>query len=890
MVSSYNFKTVEKKWQARWDKAKAFKAIDNSKQKKYYVLEMLPYPSGKGLHVGHVRNYVIGDAFARYKRMRGFNILHPIGWDAFGLPSENTAIAKGIHPNKSIKENIENMQIRLRALGISYDWDREVSTHDPSYYKWDQWLFLKLMENGLVYKKKALGNWCPKCKTTLANEDVKAGKCWRCHAEVYQKEIDQWFVKITKYADQLLEGLDKIDWSNKLKSLQTNWIGKSKGTEIYFKESETNDTLKVFTTRPDTLFGVTFLVFAPEHPKVIEYVKGTKYEAPVKEFLKRTKKLSELDRISKEKDGLFIGRYAINPANGDKIPIYIGNFVVMGYGTGMIIAVPAHDQRDFEFAKKYDIPIKSVIEPLTKGDINIIIDDNDFSDVAKETRKIAHYNEDVSPEQKSYSIKKDRKRSLNRYLNKNILDQSSNFIIPFPHVQHIIEVTGAFIGEGTLINSKSFDGINNRAAFKKITDWLIKRKQGRYVTNYKIRDWNISRQRYWGSPIPIIYCKKCGAVPVPEKDLPVELPLNIKFDKKGAAPLATDKKFANVKCPACNGPGERETDTMTTFVDSAWYFLRYCDPHNSKKIFDPKKVNYWMPVDQYIGGIEHAVGHLMYSRFITKFLKKLGYLNFDEPFLKLLNQGMVNKGGVKMSKSKGNVVDPMDTIIKYGADTLRTYELFMAQPDSEIEWSDKDLLSIHKLIIRISQMHKLKQVHKKDYIDSITQTKIEKVTEHLDNLMMNKALIELMDFYNKIERTPSTYATKIFLQLMFPFAPHVCEETWSKLKCKGILATTSWPKVSKTRINNKAEEFEELMQKTSDDIQHICKIVGTKNPKKVCIYTIPPECAQYNSCKAVLHKKFGADVSVFAVNDRKKYDPYNKATKAKKGRPAIYLE
>jgi leucyl-tRNA synthetase len=835
----YDYKKIEAKWQDAWKKAGIFKAIDpdeskirgsanqrfvgSSKKKKYYVLEMLPYPSGYGLHMGHARNYSIGDSYTRYKRMQGFNVIYPMGWDSFGLPSENYAISKGVHPTVSIAQNIKTMKTQMAKMGFSYDWDREIATHDPEYYRWDQWLFLKLLEKGLVYKKKATGNWCPKCNTTLANEDVKSGRCWRCDAEVIQKEIDQWFVKITKYADKLLLGLNKIDWSNSLKTLQKNWIGKSSGTEIYFKEAETGEQLRVFTTRPDTLFGVTFLVFAPEHPKVMEYVKGTKYEAKVKNFLERTNKLNELERISKEKDGLFIGKYAINPATGDKIPIYIGNFVLMGYGTGMIIAVPAHDQRDFEFAKKYDIPIKVVINPS------------------------------------DYKLNPDK-------------------------------MSRAFMGQGVMTNSGEFNDDSNIEATNKITDWLTKTKQGKKVTYYKIRDWNISRQRYWGSPIPIIYCDKCGAVPVPEKYLPVKLPLDIKFSKKGSVPLATNDNFVNAKCPKCGGKGKRETDTMTTFVDSAWYFLRYCDPKNSKQIFDKKKAKYWMPIDQYIGGIEHAVGHLMYSRFITKFLNKLGYLDFNEPFLKLLNQGMVNKNGVRMSKSKGNVVDPTEITDKYGADTLRTYLLFVAQPDTSIEWSEKDLSGIHKFIIKVSEMHKLKESKDKTYIESVTQSKIKTVTHELENLMMNKAIIELIDFANKIERTPSKYSIKVFLQMLAPFAPHVCEEVWSKLGEKGLIAASKWPEIDNKKINLKAEEIQNLLEKTAEDIQHICKIVGKKNPKKVCIYTIPMECKQYGACKDYLHKKFGADVSVFAVNDPKKYDPYNKATKAKPKRPAIYLE
>jgi leucyl-tRNA synthetase len=819
---SYNFKKAEKKWQKAWKDAGIFKAEDKSQKKKFYCLEMLPYPSGEGLHVGHTRNYTIGDAYARYKRMQGFNVLYPMGWDSFGLPSENAAIKKGIHPNKSVNQSIASMKVRLNALGSSHDWDREIATHDPENYKWDQWLFLKLLEHGLIYRKKSTGNWCPKCQTTLANEDVKAGLCWRCDSEVIQKQLYQWFAKTTDYADELLEGLDKIRFSNRLKTLQKNWIGKSQGVEVYFKESETKETLPVFTTRPDTLYSCTFLVFAPEHQKVKEWVIGTKYEKPVREFLERTKKLNELDRISKDKDGLFIGKYAINPVNGEKIPIYIANFVILGYGTGIVLA-DAHDQRDFEFAKKYDIPLKFVISP-----------DGNPSDASKANR--------------------------------------------------------AYTNDGILFNSRKFSGMHNRKALPLMIQWIVDNKNGRKVTNYKLRDWNLSRQRYWGAPIPIIYCEKCGAVPVPEKDLPVKLPLKVDFAKKGLSPLATSKSFINTKCPKCKGLGKRETDTMTTFVDSSWYFLRYCDPKNGKQMFDKKKVNYWMPVDQYIGGIEHAVGHLMHSRFITKFLKKIGYLDFDEPFKKLLNQGMVNLHGVKMSKSKGNVVDPLDVIAKHGADTLRSYQLFIAQPDTSYEWSEKEVIGIDRFINKVSNMHELKDCEKKVYTDSITQKKIQIVTAYTEELQFNKSLIELIDFANKIEKYPSKYAIKVLLKMLAPFAPHVCEETWHLMGEKTLIATESWPTFDKKKINEKVEKTEELLDKTAEDIQHICKIVGKDTIKKICLYVIPPECKQYENCAEFLIKKFKANISVFAVNDPKKFDPQGKAKKAKPGRPAIYLE
>ena len=811
------FTQIEKKWQRRWNKGAAFFSRVNSNKKKFYNLEMLPYPSGTGLHTGHARNYSIGDAIARYKRMQGFNVIYPMGWDSFGLPSENEAIKRGVHPTISINQNIATFKRQMNAMGLSYDWNREITTHNPEYYQWNQWLFLKLFENNLAYHKKTPGNWCPGCKTTLANEDVKEGHCWRCDSEIVQKEIQQWFFKITKFSNSLLSGLEKIDWSPQLKALQRNWIGKSIGIEINFREATSGKSIPVFTTRPDTLFGCTYVVLAPEHPVVKSLIVGTKEEPEVNRFLNKLSKQNERERMSKEKEGLFIGKYAINPINNKKIPIFVANFVLRGYGTGAIMSVPGHDSRDYEFAKKYKLPIKTVI-----------------------TSKTALKN-------KAYS------------------------------------------GEGKLVNSGKYSGLSSESAREKISEYLIKRKLARKKVNYKIRDWNVSRQRYWGTPIPIIHCERCGIVPVPEKDLPVRLPRKVDYNKPAKSPLDTNSAFVNTNCPSCKGRAKRETDTMTTFVDSSWYFLRYCDPKNRQAIFDKKKIAYWMPVDQYIGGTEHAVGHLLYSRFITKFLKKLGYVKFDEPFIRLLNQGMVLKDGSKMSKSKGNIVDPLDMISKYGADTLRTYLLFIAAPETAFEWSDKDIRGIHKLMKKVLSASKLKENKSmQSFVDSLANKKIIEITTYYDNQEFNKAIISLMEFFSFIEKYPSKYALRIFIGMFNPIAPHVCEEVWEKLGNRTMLAKTAWPKYNSAKVNEKEYKKGVGIEKLVEDVRNILKIVSGR-PKNLFIYTIPNEYGIYNSAGSILSKRLNMSVNVFASNDSNKIDPEGKAKKARPGKPGIYL-
>jgi len=762
------FKNIEEKWR----KAKIFEAKEG-KGKKYYVLEMYPYPSAFAGHVGHARNYVIGDSFARFMRMLGYNVLYPMGWDAFGLPSENAAIELGIHPQKGVAESIKTFKDQLNMLSISYDWTKEITSCDPKYYKWNQWIFLKLFENGLAYKKFASGNWCPHCKTVLANEDVKEGKCWRCETEVIQKEINQWFFKITEYADRLLEDLEKIEWSERLKAMQRNWIGKSHGVNLFFKIKDVDLEIKTFTTRADTYFGITFIVIAPEQPLVKGLIKDSKNKKEIEEFIEESKKLSELQRtmLTKEKKGIFTGKYAVNPVTKEKIPIWIANYVVATYGTGIVIGVPTQDQRDFEFAKKYKLRLKNVINPPGK------------------------------------ELKEEKMKE-------------------------------AYTEEGIMTNSEQFNGMKSKEAIKAIADFLVKKKYADYTINYKIRDWCVSRQRYWGAPIPVVYCDKCGTVSIPEKDLPVKLPLDVEFGKEGAPPLATNKDFVNTKCPKCKGPAKRETDTMTTFVDSSWYYLRYVSPHYKKAIFDKEKIKHWLPVDQYIGGIEHAVGHLMYSRFITKFLKDKGYLDFDEPFLKLLNQGMVNKGGVKMSKSKGNTVDPRDVIKEHGVDALRTYLLFMAHPSRDVEWSDKEMVGVSKFLEKVRNMiENVKNAKGDEYIESVTQRKIKSITEAMKNLEQNVAIQELMNFINKISKHPSLYSYKIFLKMLTPFAPNTAEELWEMLGEEEMISIQKWSEPDESKINLKVEAGEEFISQIIKDIIEIKKLSKIEKPVTTTIFT-----------------------------------------------------
>lgn len=744
---NYDFETIEKKWQEKWENEKAFKTEICDKPK-YYTLEMFPYPSGN-LHMGHVRNYSIGDVVARFKKMQGFNVLHPMGWDSFGLPAENAAIKNGANPKDWTYSNIDNMRQQLKSLGISYDWDREVATCKPDYYKFTQKLFLEFFNHDLAYKKKSYVNWCPSCQTVLANEQVVNGKCERCKSEVGKKDLEQWFFKITEYADELLQDLDKLKgWPDKVKTMQANWIGKSRGAEVSFKIDGTDESLTVYTTRPDTIFGVTYMVIAPEHPIVAKLIEGSETEEECKAFIHKMQFLNEIERTSSEaeKEGVFTGKYMINPITGDKIPLYLANYVLTDYGTGVVMAVPAHDQRDFDFAKKYNLPIKVVITP-------------DGSDIDGNTME------------------------------------------------------ASFEAEGIMVNSGEFNGMGNREALQKIIDFMDEKGIGESKVNFRLRDWLISRQRYWGAPIPVIYCEDCGAVGVPESDLPVMLPEDVEFTGQGKSPLTTSKSFVNAPCPKCGKMGVRETDTMDTFVCSSWYFLRYCDPKNENEPFDYDALKYWMGVDQYIGGVEHAILHLLYARFFTKALHKMGLVPVDEPFDNLLTQGMVLKDGTKMSKSLGNVVSPEEIISKYGADTARLFILFAAPPERDLEWSDTAVEGSYRFINRVFRFvtDNLDKIDINASYDKSALTSEDKELRYVLNYTKKKGtddisvrfnfntaisgimeLVNAMYSYKGSNNALLSECVKETIIMLAPFIPHVTEELWQIVGGEGSVHEQSW--------------------------------------------------------------------------------------------------
>ncbi len=769
---------VEAKWQKRWADDRVFKVSEGSDKEKYYVLEMFPYPSGDGLHMGHSFNYTIGDVYARFKRMSGFNVLYPMGYDSFGLPAENAAIKAGVHPKDYTQAAIANFVRQQKSLGLSYDWDRMISTCTPEYYRWNQFFFLKFMEKGLVYRKAATVNWCPECATVLANEQVHNGVCWRhTDCEVDQRDLEQWFIKTTAYADELLEHIPELEWPERIRLMQENWIGKSHGVTLRFDVVEENGTridgIETFTTRVDTVYGITYLVLAAEHPKVHEWVHGTLKEQEILEFVEKVRKQTAIERTAegKEKHGLFLGKYFINPFTGEKCPLWVADYALYNYGTGAVMAVPAHDQRDFEFAKKYGLPMRVVITPP---------------------------GHEMNPQR----------------------------------------MARAYTNDGVMINSGEFNGLPNRDAMELIADLAESNGWGRRTVSYKLKDWLISRQRYWGTPIPIINCGKCGMVSVPIKDLPVLLPDDVKFGEGN--PLRSNKEFLNTSCPSCGGRATRETDTMDTFFDSSWYFLRYCDSKNPQEPFDRQKVEYWMNVDQYIGGAEHACMHLIYARFFTKALRDMGYLQFDEPFERLFNQGMVHgEDGFVMSKSRGNVVNPTDTIERYSADALRFFLVSIASPNKDFSWSDRGIESASRFVNKIYEhISNIRIERSSEKVVSKLNKTIKEVTEDIEGFRYHYAIQKLRSFFGCLGEVESRETVEGFLRMLHPFCPHMTEEMWEKLGNKPYLSLASWPSYDELKIDEKLDRAEELQKQTSDDIRSIIELVG-KKPERITLYLAP---------------------------------------------------
>ncbi|MGB2804074.1 MAG: leucine--tRNA ligase [Candidatus Zixiibacteriota bacterium] len=760
-MKGYPFKEIESKWQKKWEESGIYQAPEHP-DRKYFLLVMYAYPSGD-IHMGHFRNFIIGDTVTRYKMMHGYQVLHPFGWDAFGLPAELAAMKRKIHPRQWTLENIRVSDSTLKRCGISFDWSREVITCLPDYYKWTQWIFLKLFEHNLAYQDTALVNWCPDCMTVLANEQVEQGRCWKCESKVEEKELKQWFFRITGYAERLLEGLDKLKgWPQNTKTLQRNWIGKSQGVEIDFTVEGTDEKISVFTTRPDTIYGVTFMAIAPENKLVKRLNMDPEHRRKVKEYAEKARQKSEIDRTAiGEKDGVFTGVYAVNPLSGDKVQLWVADYVLATYGTGIVMGVPAHDQRDFEFCRKYGIPVKVVIQP---PDRKLVAD----------------------------------------------------------------SMEEAYTEPGTMVNSDIFDGLNSTEGIDKVNAHVAEKGLGRLKTNYKLRDWLISRQRYWGAPIPMIHCEKCGVVPVPESDLPVLLPeRDIDYKPKGRSPLADSKEFMDVNCPECGGQARRDADTMDTFVCSAWYFLRYMDAHNSEELFSKTSAKEWLPVDKYIGGIEHACGHLIYFRFFTKFLHDIGWLEVDEPATELFNHGMVlDKEGQVMSKSLGNVVSPIDIIEKHGADVARIAMYFAAPSEREILWSDEGVVGTTRFLNRIyrfAEQAKGKQLPQKIKPDELSPTDlkayrklnqtIKKVEDDIGTLQLNTAIASMMELLNVMDSLETRksmvlgYCVKKLTQLLAPFAPHLSEELWSIIGHQESVFKSQWPCYDKDAIQEEEITF-----------------------------------------------------------------------------------
>ena len=741
MSTKYNFKEIEEKWRKIWEE-NPVNPPDDSKPK-YYCLDMFPYPSGNGLHVGHWRGYVLSDVISRQKLMEGYELLHPMGWDAFGLPAENYAIKTGTHPSEATKKSISNIKRQVNDIAAIYDWDKEINTTDPEYYKWTQWIFIQMFKNGLAYEKEMPLNWCPNCKAVLANEEATNGVCDRCGATVTKKNLRQWMLRITKYADRLLNDLDKLDWPEKVKKMQSDWIGKSYGAEIDFPVDGADKAIKVYTTRPDTLYGATFMVLSPEHP-IVKEITTAEYKDAMDKYCYEASTKSNVSRMTdKEKTGVFTGSYGINPLNGAKTPIWVSDYVLADYGTGAIMCVPAHDDRDFEFAKKFDLPIIQVIS-------------------------------------------KDGKEVEN--------------------------LTEAYTEPGIMINSNEFNGMKSEDAKKKVPDYMEEKGFGKKTVNFKLRDWVFSRQRYWGEPIPLIHCEKCGTVPVPEDQLPVILP-NVKSYKPtdtGESPLAAIDEWVNTTCPCCGGPAKRETNTMPQWAGSSWYYLRYCDNHNDKELASKEALKKWLPVDMYVGGVEHAVLHLLYARFYTKFLPDIGVVDFDEPFKRLFNQGMITKDGAKMSKNKGNVVSPDETVENYGCDSLRMYELFIGPPELDSEWDDNGIDGVFRYLNKVWKFvneYKDKLVEKPTAEMEFVKNKLTcEITKRLEALTLNTVVSGFMEYTNKMIAVAKAAggidkdSLETLTLLLAPFTPHISEEMWQLLGHDTSVFTHGWPKYDESKL------------------------------------------------------------------------------------------
>ncbi|MEE1362449.1 MAG: leucine--tRNA ligase [Selenomonadaceae bacterium] len=816
-MEKYSPQSIEKKWQSKWLDENVYKTEMDEKRPKYYALEMFPYPSGN-LHMGHVRNYSIGDVLARFKTMEGYNVLHPMGFDSFGMPAENAAIKHGVKPSDWTYSNIDNMKRQQREMGLSYDWDREVLTCRQDYYRWTQWIFQLFYKKGLAYKKKAYVNWCDTCGTVLANEQVEDGKCWRCDSEVVKKDLSQWFLKITDYADELLKDLDKLQgWPERVRIMQENWIGRSEGLEFELEVPALGEKIAAYTTRPDTVYGITFLALAAEHPLVEKICEANPEKAEaIRDFVKEAQNQSDIERTSSEseKKGIGTGVYAVNPFNGNEAEIWVTNYVLADYGTGAVIGVPSEDQRDWMFATKYNLKKIITLQP------------------------------------------KDRELKLE-------------------------EMTEAYVDKaGILVNSAEFNGMDIKSAMQGIMDKAEKEGFGKRRVNYRLRDWLISRQRYWGAPIPVIYCDDCGEVLVPEDQLPVQLPEDVKFEQGSVSPLAQSEAFVDCTCPKCGKPARRETDTMDTFICSSWYYLRYTDPHNDKMPFDKEKVNYWAPVDQYIGGIEHAILHLLYSRFFTKVLRDAGMLSFDEPFKRLLTQGMVLKDGSKMSKSKGNVVSPEEIIGKYGADTARLFILFAAPVDRDLDWSDEGVEGSFRFLKRVWRIIEIFENQIKAGADEydikaltpeekelrhVLHVTLKKVTDDLgERFNFNTAISTIMELVNafykfqnndKLNPGLAREVSVNLIKMLAPFVPHITEELWAELGFEGSVHQQKWPKYDEAatqkdeveivlQINGKVRDrimipaniSKEEMEQAAKDNQRVKELTEGKTiVKMICV-------------------------------------------------------